>query len=802
MGDLRIALRGLMRSRGFAVAASVTLALGIAASTTIFSVLYGVLLRPLPYRDAGQLVVIQGEKTYATGPRILNFSAPQFEPFSEASSAFESMASSGTTALTLRNSGGVRSVPLATVSAGFFETLGMQPLLGRGLRAEAEPSIVISERLWREVFSSAPDVVGRTIVLADGATIERAYTIVGVMPQSFQLPDPRTDAWRPLGFARATGDGRVRELAPGGHQIFARLRDGVTFEAASADARAAVDRALKPNLTPYRVGLYAKTLPLDAYVRGTMGPTLWMLMGAVTLVLLVACANVASLMLTRQASRKREVATRLALGASPLRLLTYVLADAILLAAIGALGGIGISTAALRLLQWLEPAQLNRLDAVHLDVPVLTFATCIAATSALLAAVAPAFFSTRSGGLSALQSGHRGALGSASGQRLRSAIVVMQIAASIVLIVAASLFARTLRALVTADLGVNTEHVIAAILDLSPAPGRPMNDDRRRQIALDLEARLATLPRVTAVGIGSGVPPTGEFMRAEVRLSNSSAQDPYMVTVVPASPGYFRTLQPRLLAGRLFDQRDDALALPVVMINREAARRFFETDNPIGRTLTLLRQQVTIVGVIDNVKYTGIAVGPESVIYQPYAQQPIGISVLLARTSGDPTGIAAELRSLITAYDAGIGIPRLWTLSQWVSNATAQPRFRTVLMSSIAVIALCLAMVGMYGTIAYTITARTPEIGVRIAVGAQRRDIHRLVIGDAARLALPGAALGMVGAYWSSRGLSSFLYGVGPADPVNYVVAAAALLLVALVATWAPAIHAASVDPTVALRAE
>jgi putative ABC transport system permease protein len=804
MDDFRIAARGLWRSKGFAIASALTLALGIAATTTIFTVVYGVLLRPLPYPDADRLVIIEGEKAYSTGPRIMNFSGPELEPFASATSTFSSVAISRYSALTLRNDSGVRSVRIATVSGAFFSTLGVSPLLGRPIGDESEPVVVISKRLWQEVFLSAPDVLGRSIALDDGPAIRRTYTIVGVMPAEFQLPYPRTDAWRTLAFARSTGDGRVRELVVGGHQFYARIKDGLSFDAAKADAYATVDRVLKPNFTTSRIDMYAVTTPLEQYVRGTMGPTLWVLMGAVTLVLLVACSNVANLILARQASRTKEISLRLALGAPRRRLVTHLMSEAAMLAACGAVTGIAIAFGAIRLLQWLQPVQLTRLDAVAVDLPVLLFATVAAAMATLLAALSPAVIATRTDAALVLRAGGRGTIASGMVRWLRSSLVIGEIATSIVLIVGASLLARSLVALVNTDLGVNTEHVIAAILTLDANPGqaRPMDDARRRQIANDLQTRLAALPAVSAAGIGGGVPPTQEYMRVSFILSNGASSDSHMVTLVPANTGYFRTLQIPLIAGRMFEDRDDALAPPVVIVSREAARRFFGNDNAIGKTLPLMGKDVTIVGVVENVKYTGIAAAPESTLYQPYAQQPLRITALFARTTGDSTQVATDIRSMIKSYDPGIAVPQLRSLDAWITDATAQPRFRTILLSSIAVIAFCLSMIGLYGVISYSTSQRTAEIALRMAIGAQQSDVTRLVLKEGSRLALIGVAIGLVAAYAATRFVASFLYGVTATDPATFVAAAFALAAVAMLATYLPARRAARVDPMTALRAE
>jgi putative ABC transport system permease protein len=799
---LRVAARGLMRSKGFALSGAITLALGIAATTTIFSVVYGVLLRPLPYRDADRLVIIQGEKAYSTGPRILNFSGPELEPFESAANAFSSIAFGARTSLALRDDSGTRSAFGSTVSGRFFETLGTNPLLGRTIANESDPVIVISERLWREAFAAAPDVVGRSVRLIDGPAIERTYTIAGVMPKEFQLPDARTDFWRTLAFARSTGDGRVREMAPGGHEIYARIRDGVTFEAARIDAAAAVERALRPHFTPHRTDIYAKTTRLNEYVRGAMGPVLWVLMGAVSLVLLLACANVANLILARQASRTKEISLRLALGAPRGRLIGFLLCEAAMLAAAGAIVGSAIAVGAIRVLQWLQPAQFTRLDAVAVDLPVLIFATLAAAVATLLAALSPAIVTTRTDAVLALRAGNHGGVAPGIVRWLRSALVIGQIAVSIVLVISASLLARSLAALVNTDLGVNTDKVLAINLDMPSRPGHAVDDARRRQIATDLEARLSALPTVSAVGIGSGVPPSGEYMRVSFTMPEGQAAGSHMVTMVPASPGYFNALQIRLVAGRLFDERDNAVAAPVVIVNREAARRFFGGSNPIGRTLPLMQKEMTIVGVVENVKYTGIAAGPQSTLYQPYAQQPMSISVLFARTTGDPDQIVTDIRRMITTYDSGIGVPRVWSLDAWIADATSQPRVRTILLGSIAIVALCLAMIGLYGVISYSTAQRTAEIALRMAVGARQSDVIRMVLAEGSGLAVIGVTMGLLIASGTTRLVGSFLYGVSAIDTATFFVVAVVLMIIAMAATYLPARRAARIDPMAALRAE
>lgn len=795
-----MAVRSLRRSKGFAAAAILTLALGIAVTTTIFSVVYGVLLRPLPYADAGRLVVIQGEKAYSTGPRIMNFSGPELEPFAANVRAFSAVALTSLHALTFKGSAGVESLSAATVSDRFFATLGVAPIAGRVLDSSDAPEVVISERLWRRLFNGDPKLSGRTLRLADSDNVDRLYTVVGVMPAAFQLPRPRTDVWRGLTFSRAAGVQRSVRPNQGGHEFIARLGDGVPFDTARADAETVVATVLKPGFATSRLDMYAKVSPLIDTITASVRPALWTLMGTITLLMLVACANVANLLLVRHAARSREICVHLALGAPRARLLAYLLTEAGLIAVMSTSLGVLTAFGCVRILRWLQPSTLPRLDAVAIDLPVIAFATAAAVLALLLAGFIPAWIATRPDAMIAVRLGGRSSGQAGISGRVRSLLTVAELATTVVLLIGAMLLSRSLLALMHADVGVNTENVIAANIDMSM--GRVTSPERQAQLARDLEERIGALPGVRSAGVGSGVPPAGELMRVSFILNTGASADSHMVTTVPASPGYFSTLQIRLIAGRLFTRSDAAAAAPVAILSREAARRLFGADDPIGRQLPLIGKQWTVVGVVDNVKYTGLASGPDPVLYLPFEQSPMRVSVVLARTTGDASAFAAQLRGIIRSYDAGISVPRLETLQWLISDAVSQPRLRAALFSTIALVTLLLAMVGLYGVIAYSTAQRTTEIGVRMAIGAQRADVIRMVLAEGARLAAAGTVLGLALAWWAARLLASFLYGVTATDPASFAGAAACLVIVALGATVLPASRAARIDPSAALRAE
>ena len=802
LADLRVAARGLTRSKGFAFAGAITLALGIAATTTIFSVVYGVLLRPLPYRDADRLVVIQGEKDFSTGPRLMNYSGPELEEFAAAAHAFSPLAMTASSSFTNRTEDGLELMTGATVSEDFFSVLDTPPLVGRTPTGEAVPEIVISERLWRRVYGAAPDVLGKTVTVADMSNVPQTYTIVGVMPREFQYPYARTDLWRPLAFVRTLGRSSITNRNGGGFLFVARLRNGVSAVDAQRSAAMAND-VLKPHFGGGRVDMRSKVVPFKEFITGNIGPSLWILLGTVALVLLVACTNVANLILARQSSRSREIAMRMALGAPRGRLIGYALVESAIVTSIGTAIGIVMALAAIRMLQWIQPAQLPRLDAVTTDLPVLAFTIAVAALVALGSGLAPAILTTRTDAVLAFRAGSRGA-GANQTRWFRSLLVVVEIAVSLVLFVGAALLGRTLLALVETDLGVDTERVMTAQLDLGL--GRSLSAERQAAMADALLQRVAAIPTVQAAGFGSGVPPNGEFQRASFVLANATDTGTvsHIVTMVPASPGYFTTLQIRLVRGRLFDDGDSAEKAQQlsVIVSREAAKRFFGTDDPIGRTLPMGQDHMTVVGVVEDVRYSGVANKAEPVMYRPFSQSPFRIVVLFARTTGDPNAIAAELRQVIQTYDRDINISSIQPLTTWLSDALAQPRFRTLLLSSIAGITLILAMVGLYGVIAHATSQRTSEIGVRVAIGAQRADVIRLVLSEGVRLAGAGIVVGLAGSYWATRLLSSFLYQVTTTDPGAFTGATIALFLVALLATYLPARKAARIDPMAALRAE
>jgi putative ABC transport system permease protein len=807
-GDVRFAVRNLRRAPGFALTAILTLGLGIGATTTIFSVVYGVLLRPLPYPDYRSLVAIQAEVEFPSGIRTMNFSGPEIETVASGIRSLSNIGAVGYFYPALRTADGIEALNAAMVSKTTFATLGRQMLMGRAVAGEADPDVVISHRLWQRVYAGDMNVLGKGITLTDReGRSPRTYTIVGVAPPDFQYSETRTDLWRTIEFAQAINEGMVNNRNNGAFFFIGRLKAGATPRVVAAETNAIID-SFRSTLNETRRGSRAKVERLADQVAGTIGPALQVLFGAVGLVLLIACANVANLMLARQSSRARETAVRIAMGAPRGRLIRQLLSETLIVAMSGAALGTAMAWGGVATLQYLKPSLVPGLDAIHVDGPIFAFALLAAVVTTVVAGLVPALVTTRSDVALVMRGNSRTDAGSVTARRLRSALVVSEIAVSIVLLVGATLLARSLAELIGADIGVRREHVLAAHLDTTV--GRQVSNARQIEIAGTLTARLGAMPGVESVGFGTGLPPAGEFMRFSFELNNAANPGgvSHMVTVVPANAGYFSTLQIPLLRGRLFTDADNANGARVLVVNREAARRFFGDADPIGQTLPMglteeeARRGAMIVGVVDNVKFTGIAKPDEATVFRPWAQNPFRMVFLVARTSGDPATMANNVHQLVREYDKDINILKLQSLDTWVSDSVALPRFRALLLSSIAIIALMLAVIGLYGVIAYSVTQRTTELGIRIALGARAVHVNQLVVSEGLRLALIGAAFGLAGAFALRQTLAGFLYAVKPADLVSFAGAAGLLIVIAVAACYVPSRRASRVDPVVALRAE
>jgi putative ABC transport system permease protein len=799
IAELRYAARSLRRSPGFALVAILTLTLGIGANTALFSIFYGVLLRPFDYREADRLVAFRVERAFAGRARPVpaNFSLPDLEVWRGQSRSFDSISMMYGASALLSREAGSEVISTATVTPTFFPTVGGHVVLGRGLGPadDGSPSVVISRRLWQRAFGSAATIVGQQIVLD-----RQPYSVVGVADSTFQLPSPRTDVWRPVGYAR-TLNPSLGLPRGGGFQPLARLKPGATVAQVQAEA-AAVCRSLDAKLS-------ATALPLrEWFLTGTVRSTLLVLWAAVGLVLFVACANVANLILARNILRSREIAIRLSLGASRSRLILQSVVQSGLIAAGAAAGGTLLATSIVNGLVTLKPAGIPRLDAVHVDLPVLLFAAALGLATTAAVSMFPAFQSADVA--ATLKTGGTNATGSRRVRWARRVLIVAELAVSVVLIVGASLLGRSLVRLLHTDLGVATDGVTSALIDLSF--GRQLSMTAQRLLIERIVERVRSVPGVTSAGAGASMPPNLARLRFTMNRFDDAPGQPanYMVDAVTATPGYFSTLGMRLQKGRFFTDADAGDRPQVMIVSVSTARQLFGDRDPIGRNISLpmltgqgtSNGQVALVGVIDDVKYSGIETPTNAVIYRPFAQQPWSSMFIVAHTATNRTDFASTLRKEITAVDPAIGIYSIDTLESLVADATAQPRFRAMTLLFVASLAISLAVIGLYGVVACAVAQRTAELGIRMALGASGAHIIRLVLGEGMWLAAGGVAIGIIAARALTSLVVNLLYGVEPTDLVSFAAAGVALLVVAMLASYFPARRASRIDPLIALRTE
>jgi putative ABC transport system permease protein len=574
---------------------------------------------------------------------------------------------------------------------------------------------------------------------------------------------------------------------------------------AAADEVAAVAATFASTMPRAFGGVRTQLIGLAESTTGQTRPALLMLSASVALLLVLACANVMSLLLARNTARLHEAAVRRALGASRRQLLVEALTESALLATAASIAGAGLAVLAIRVLKAWSPAGLPRLDAVAVDGVVLLFTIAVAAITAALVGVLPGLQSGDPA--SALKDHQRGSVANPFARFALRAVTVAQLAISVILIVGAALLARSLIGLTRTDIGVAPDHVATASLNL--AMDRALTDEQQIELVERVIQRISQLPQVTAVGVGAARPPDTSRMRLTLNRSDDpNARAPFQAAAVPATPGYFSALGIRLERGRLFTAGDDAHAPPVVIMSAGTARLLFPDQDALGRTMSLpvLRNgktsnaQMTIVGIVSDVKYSGLDQAADAVVYRPFAQQALRAPFLVVRTSGDPASLVSQLQSEIGAVDRGITMADATTMGDVLSHLTLQPRFRTLLLAAFASLAIVIAAVGVYALIGYSVSQRRAEIGVRLALGAQSRQIRTMVLREGLVLALVGGAIGLVGAYALSRLLTTMLYGIAPTDPASFVFATAGVLLAGLTASYLPAVRAARTDPVVAIR--
>ena len=801
--DLRYALRQFARNRGFTIVAVLTLTLGIGANTAIFSVIRGVLLRPLPFPEPDRLVLA----VEMVGRGRSGVTAPDFTDWRAQSRGLD-IAALATYDANLTGIDEPERVTAARVTANYFATLRIRPLLGRVFTPDEEPVggahiTVLSHGFWGRRFGADSSVVGRSLTLDDVP-----YTIVGVMGPEAEALENGEDLWVPLALTRqeiaATG---ARFLTP-----VARVRPGVTPEQAAAELQAIARRI--GEVRPWsNKDVGAALVPMSEIVVGDSRQSLLLLFGAVGLVLLIACANVANLLLARATARGRESAIRTALGARPARLVRQLLTESVLLALLGAGGGLLLSAWGTDLLVQALPAGTPRLDQVRLDSAVLGFTLAIATLTGIVFGLAPALRAARPDLVQGLTDAARGS-GGARRHRLGAALVVAEIAVALVLLVSAGLLLRSFAAVNRVDPGFNPENLTAVRIALPESrygqPGRTV------LFYEGLVARARDVPGVREAAVSSSVPFGSAGFNLSVTIEGRPAptrpEDSPMVFPRAVSASYFRTLGIRLLEGRGFESSDRAGAVRVGIINETAARRLFPGENPLGRRITPDDNGVgpmQIVGVVSDMRGFGLASDPRPELFHPMEQASsdhwdwTGRAMsLVVRADAEGAVLNPSLRAVIASLDPSLPIYSIYTARTLIERSVTPRRLFMLLIGGFSAVALLLAAIGIYGVMTFTVSQRTRELGIRVALGAVRQDVFRLVVGRAMTLTGLGLAVGLLGAAAATRLLRQSLFGVRPTDPVTYAAIAALVCAVALAASWLPARRAARVDPMIALRTE
>jgi putative ABC transport system permease protein len=805
--DLQYGARLLLRAPMVALIAITALTIGIGATTAIFSVINTLLLQPLPYQDADRLAVIWEHNV--PRDRKSNVVAPaNFLHWREMNQVFEDIAAVTITFnITVTGGGDPEELQTQLVSARFFEILGARPALGRSFTSdENRPDsrvAIISDRLWKRRFGADHTILERPLII-DGAP----YTVLGVMPPGFSFLDRTVDVWRPIGFTAQSRTPRGRSL-----MVVGRLRPGVTVQQAQADmTRVAAE--LTSMFPAFNTGWTARVVDLREELTGDVRPALMVLTGAVAFVLLIACANVANLILARATSRQRELAVRAALGAGRSRLIRQLLAEGVVLSVAGGLCGLLLAWWAVELLRTViaERLPVQRLELVGIDGWVLTFTVAASLVSGTLFGIVPALTASGERLTDALKEGGRSG-SAAGGRRARAAFVVAEIALALILLVAAGLLLRSFRHLLDVNPGFDPARTVTMRVSL-PAT-RYGNGSQRSQFFARLFEQIDASPGVKASGAVSFLPLTGlgaaTSMEIVGRPKPPLGQEPVTDVRVMAN-NYLDAMGVPLVRGRLFNENDPADAKGRVVINETMARKFWPDEDPIGKRVLIAWDGVEdeIIGVVGDVKHVGLDVETRAMTYWPYARNPYGSMTLAVRTgprpgsgqAADTSQIAKAIVGLVRQMDPDLVVAGVTTMDEVVSNSVAQRRLTMLLLSIFAIAALILAAVGIYGVIAYSVSQRTQEIGIRMALGAQHNDVLKMVVRQAMSLAIGGIVLGGSGALMLTRLMSGLLFEVRPTDPVTFASVAGMLGLVAIAASYLPGRRATRVDPVIALRAE
>lgn len=808
--DIRYAARQLRKAPGFAAVAVVTLALGIGANTAIFSVVNGVLLRPLAFKDADRLVRLWHVPPQKSFPGIPTFSVSpaNYLDWQSQNHVFEQMAVMGYYGFTMTGGDKPEQVDASSVSAGFFSTLGVQPMIGRvPTPDEDKPGrsnvVVLSHRFWQDHFGSNRNIVGQNITL-DGTS----YLVSGVMPPSFRFPD-FAQMWTPMAWTDQD------KIIRGNHNymVVARLRPGVDVKQAQAEMNTISSR-LEQQYPADDKGWGAIVIPLHADMVSDVRPALLVLLGAVGFILLIACVNVTNLSLARIFARHKEIAIRTAMGASSMRIVRQIVSESVLLALLGGALGLTYAHFGIRLIMNFLANRLPASIEVGLDLKVLAFTAVISILTGVIAGILPALHLSRANVNQALKQGLGRTDTDSSGNRTRSILVVLEVSLSLVLLIGAGLMIRSFQMLHEVNPGFESH----GVLTMTPAVSRKTFSQPLQQISFNdrVLERVRALPGVVSAGMIDDIPlganGSDQPIAVEGRPVVPMAEQPE-VDVRVISSGYISALQIPLLRGRDFDETDVAGRPPSTLISASLAKQFWPNENPIGKhiTLTFFGTVREVVGVVGDVKSDGLDQDrPPAMLYVPLGQLSAPTAggwrsfsmTLVVRSSAKPASLVSAVSNAVHDVDRNIPVRNVLTMDELVTTSLSQQRFNLMLLGAFAVLALILAAIGIYSVLSYSVRRRVQEIGIRLALGARISDVLRMIVIEGMRPTLLGVTIGIVGALALGQVMSSLIYGVKPTDPLTFLAVAMVLAVVALSATIIPAYRAARVDPMVALRYE
>jgi putative ABC transport system permease protein len=803
MTDLRYAVRSVFNQPIFSAVVVITLALGIGANTAIFTVVNAVVLQPLPFPEADRLTMIWTTRD-ANQEQPLSFA--DYNDLRIQTGSFSAVgAASPLWRLALTGTEEPEPLEGLFVSANMFELLRVTPARGRNFTGDEDriggtPVAIVSHGLWERRFGADPNILGKPITI-NGVNL----TVIGVMPAGFQLLEPAAEVWLPLSQNQFAASARnVRLLS-----VVGRLNDGLAPASANAELNTIASQ-WAGQYPDFNSGVGLRVVPLHQQVTGKVRPALLLLLGAVGLVLLIACANVMNLMLVRSAARRKEIAVRAALGASRTRLLRQLLTESVTLALLGGAAGVLLGSWGVQALLALNPIPLPQYNQIGLDLNVLVFTLLASTVTGILFGLAPAWQTLKADLHTTLKEGGRGAIADSGQRRLSSLLVIAETAMAVILLICAGLLLRSFARLIDVKPGFATENILTMQIGL---PNQAYQEPQKRiEFLRQLETNLGAAPEVAAVGSVTRLPLMSalnnitSFLVIEGR--QVSAGERPEIDFRRASTGYFQTMGIPLIAGRLVTEQDVSNNTGSVLINEAMAKRFWPGDDPIGKrisTATSSGQQTrwqTIVGVVGNVRHLGLDVEPRPEIYYHTSTSPPFGPVVVIRTSSAPENLISIARAKVRELDRNVAISNVNTMEQLVAQSVAQRRFGMSLVAIFAAIALVLAVIGIYGVVSYAVAQRTTEIGVRMALGASAMDVLKLVLRKGMTLALVGVGLGLVGAIAAARLMATMLFEVKPTDLVTFSIVTVGLILVALLACYVPARRAMKVDPLVALRDE